>query len=36
MTTILERLEGLLDEVGNDSYEVDYHVSTPDHYASLL
>lgn len=28
MTTILERLEELLDEVGNDAYEVDYHVSS--------
>jgi frataxin len=27
MTTILERLEEFLDEVGNDAYEVDYHVS---------
>jgi frataxin len=27
MGTILERLEELLDEVGNDAYEVDYHVS---------
>lgn len=28
MTTLLERLEDLLDTVGNDAYEVDYHVST--------
>lgn len=26
MTTLLERLEDLLDTVGNDAYEVDYHV----------
>ncbi|KAH7921259.1 Frataxin, partial [Leucogyrophana mollusca] len=25
MTTLLERLEDILDDIGNDGYEVDYH-----------
>jgi hypothetical protein len=35
MTTLLERLEDLLDTVGNDAYEVDYHVSMLEHTRML-
>lgn len=34
MATLLEQLEGLLDELGNDDMEVDYHVSATYHEGS--
>jgi hypothetical protein len=39
MTTLLERLEELLDRIGSDKFEVDYHVSLhndhPGHTVSI-